>query len=524
MYKKIAIIDFGSQFTQLIARRIRELNCYSEIFYPENFNFTEKDVDEIKGIILSGSHKSIEDYFNYKELLASIIEINKDYQIPILGICYGKQLLCNFFGATVEAGNSREYGRAFLTIEAQSLLTANIPNEEFIVWMSHGDTVVNLPENFIKIASTKDCSYAIIVDDERKIYGIQFHPEVTHSSYGSIIINNFIKLCHLENSWSLQTFSKNEQEELLNIIKEEHVIAAVSGGVDSTVAAKFLQKIIPQQVHCFFINTGLLRKNDIDKVKNNFENLNIPLEIIDASASFYKALSGIGDPEEKRKAIGRTFIEIFEAEAKKIKSAKFLLQGTLYPDVVESGAKGSHTIKSHHNVGGLPEKMGLTLIEPFKLLFKDEVRALGKLMGINDEILFSHPFPGPGLAVRILGEISIEKIHILQEVDDIFINGLKEKGLYGRIWQAFAVLLPVKSVGVMGDKRTYNYVCALRAVTALDGMTADSYPFEEKDPEKKLLFLDFLNEISTKIVNKVKGVSRVVYDITSKPPATIEWE
>jgi GMP synthase (glutamine-hydrolysing) len=519
MYKEIAIIDFGSQFTQLIARNLRELKCYSSIYQPEEFKFCDK----INGIILSGSHRSKEDYKTYQKLLEEIFNLNENNNIPILGICYGKQLICNFLGAEISCGVNREYGKAEIEILNNSLIIESIEEKNFTVWMSHGDTVLSIPDNFSKIASTEDCEFAIIADDQKKIYAIQFHPEVSHSINGKKILENFIKICKLQNSWNLENFSCDEAKEVVQVVGNNDVIAAVSGGVDSTVAAKFLYNVLGDKLKCIFINNGLLRKDENFEIEKNFTKLKIPLQIVDASKEFLSNLLGVEDPERKRKIIGETFINIFEREAKKNSNIKFLLQGTLYPDVVESGHKSSNKIKSHHNVGGIPEKMNLKLIEPFKLLFKDEVREIGRLINIPDDILMRHPFPGPGLAVRIIGNVTQEKVRILQEIDHIYISNMKEMGLYDKIWQAFAVLLPVKSVGVMGDKRSYNYVCALRAVISSDGMTANAYPFES-DYDDQILFLRFLNKVATIIPNKIKDVSRVTYDITSKPPATIEWE
>ncbi|AHX11762.1 GMP synthase [Neorickettsia helminthoeca str. Oregon] len=519
MTSQIAIIDLGSQFTQLIARKLRENKCYSQIYSPEGFVFSSA----MKGIILSGSHKSIDEYVHYRDLVSEILDVNSRYGVPVLGICYGKQLISDFFGARVVSGEKREYGKAELQITGESLITENIKERSFTVWMSHGDTVATVPDGFRGIARTEDCEFAVIANDQKKLYGFQFHPEVSHSENGEILLRNFIEISRAANTWDLQIFSNQEKRQIIQSVGESHVLAAVSGGVDSTVAAKFMYEAIGSRLHCIFVDTGLLRKNEVDEVKKSFFLLGIPLEVISASHQFFDRLACITEPEEKRKIIGETFINVFESKASTIENVEFLLQGTLYPDIVESGVSGSHAIKSHHNVGGLPVKMGLKLLEPFRLLFKDEVRAIGRNMGVDETILMRHPSPGPGLAIRILGEVTEEKVRILQNVDDIYLSTMRRYGLYSKIWQAFTVLLPIRSVGVMGDKRSYNYVCAVRAVTSRDGMTASAYPFES-DSSDKILFLEFLNEIATKIPNQVKEVSRIVYDITSKPPATIEWE
>ncbi|ABD46065.1 GMP synthase [Neorickettsia sennetsu str. Miyayama] len=519
MMPEIAIIDLGSQFTQLIARKLRENGCCSCIYNPSGFTFS----NDIKGVILSGSHQSTSEYANYRDLIAMVLSLNSTHGIPVLGICYGKQLLSDFLGASVVSGKNREYGRARLQIVAESPIVSNISASDFTVWMSHGDAVVTLPCGFKCVAKTDDCQFALIADENRKIYGFQFHPEVSHTENGGVLLRNFISIAGVENTWDLQVFSEEEKRMVVATTGDAGVLAAVSGGVDSTVAAKFMHGAIGERLHCIFVDTGLLRKNEANEVKESFSSLGIPLKIVFAADRFFKKLAGVADPEQKRRIVGETFIQVFEEEALKIQGVEFLLQGTLYPDVIESGGGGSHTIKSHHNVGGLPKKMGLKLLEPFRLLFKDEVRAIGRQLGVSEVLLMRHPSPGPALAIRILGEVTQEKVAVLQDIDEIYISTMKEYNLYSHIWQAFSVLLPVCSVGVMGDKRSYNYVCALRAIVSHDGMTASAYPFEAHDDDK-LRFLSFLNEVATKIPNRVSAVSRVVYDITSKPPATVEWE
>jgi len=507
--EKIIILDFGSQYTQLIARRIRELNVYCEIF---PYNKIPEITEEIKGIILSGSPYSVLDNNAPIPDFEKIIN-----RVPILGICYGAQFIAHYYGGKIENSQHREYGRAILTkIDENDILFKNIPlNTQ--VWMSHGDTIIKTPENFKITASTENIKVAAYKIENQKIYGIQFHPEVYHTTDGKTLLYNFaINICGCKQEWTPTSFIESTVKWIKEIVKDEKVILGLSGGVDSTVAAVLLNKAIGNQLTCIFVNNGLLRKNEYENVLASYKNMNLNVIGVDASQKFLKALRGITDPEEKRKTIGRVFIEVFEEEAHKIKDVKWLAQGTIYPDVIESTSVNgpSATIKSHHNVGGLPEKMNLKVIEPLKLLFKDEVRKVGKQLNIDENILNRHPFPGPGLAIRIIGEITEEKIKLLQEADDIYIKGLKEFDLYEKIWQAFAVLLPIQTVGVMGDERTYENVIALRAVTSTDGMTADwaKLPYE------------FLTYISNKIINNVKGINRVVYDISSKPPATIEWE
>ncbi len=507
----ILIIDFGSQFTQLITRRIREANVYSEI-YPHTISVDKIKAIKPKGIIFSGGPMSIYD--------GGAPEIDKEIlnlKIPVLGICYGLQLICINFGGKVEPAADREYGKAVLRIIDDSDILTGI-NDASVVWMSHGDYLTEMPSGFKVIGESDHSPICAISNDVKRIYGLQFHPEVVHTEEGKKIIDNFLfEICNCIADWTAESFIDEMIESIKNEIGDAKAICALSGGVDSTVAAVLIKKSIDKNLICIHIDTGLMRKNESEKVRELFdEKLNLEHIHVDASKRFLKKLNGVSDPEEKRKIIGNTFIEVFEEEAKKIENAKFLVQGTLYPDVIESmPVKGaSVTIKTHHNVGGLPEKMNLKLIEPFRELFKDEVRKVGRQLNIPEEFIIRHPFPGPGLAVRILGKVSEEKLEILREADDIFITSIREEGIYKNIWQAFTILLPVNSVGVMGDARTYENVLALRAVTSVDGMTADWYTFEH----------DFLADVSNKIINKVKGVNRVVYDVSSKPPATIEWE
>ena len=510
-HETIIIIDYGSQFTQLITRRIREANVYSEI-YPHTVDPAQFKNINLKGIILSGGPMSVYDN-DAPELNPIFLELN----VPVLGICYGLQLLCLNYGGKVEAASNREYGKANLHLLNKDSLFKGV-KDNAIVWMSHGDYVTGLPDSFKVIGESLNTSFCAIEDKSKNIYGVQFHPEVVHTKEGTKIIHNFLfNICNCKSDWTSRNFIDEEVKKIRERVGNAKALCALSGGVDSTVAAVLVKKAIGDNLISMHIDTGLMRKNESADVGKLFEEkLNLNHIHIDASEKFLTALNGISDPEQKRKIIGKTFIEVFEEEALKIDDVQFLVQGTLYPDVIESTpVKGaSVTIKSHHNVGGLPEKMNLKLIEPFKELFKDEVRSVGRELKIPEEFIDRQPFPGPGLAVRILGEITKQKLDILREADDIFISSIREAKLYNEIWQAFAVLLPVSSVGVMGDARTYENVLALRAVTSNDGMTADWFAF---DPV-------FLADVSNKIINKVKGINRVVYDISSKPPATIEWE
>lgn len=508
---KILVIDFGSQYTQLIVRKVRESGVYS-IIKSNKISIDEIFKEQPKGIILSGGPASVYDE-NAPKLSPEIFEIG----IPILGICYGFQLISITFGGIVEKSEKREFGLAKISLTNREKLFQKLP-EEFNVWMSHSDKVVELPNNFIPLASTSNTEYAAACEPTRKIYGVQFHPEVSHTNFGEQIIKNFLfEICNCEPTWKMSNFISEKIKEIQEKVDDELVVCALSGGVDSTVAAVLVQKAIGDRLHCIHVDTGLMRKNESQNVIKFFkENLNLNLHFVDASKLFLNRLKGVIEPEEKRRIIGRTFVEVFENEIKKIGRMKFLVQGTLYPDVVESGAfsNNSSVIKTHHNVGGLPEDLHFELIEPLRELFKDEVRELGKELQIPDEFLMRHPFPGPGLAVRIIGDVTEDKLEILREADFIFIEELKRHNLYNSVWQAFSVLLPVKSVGVMGDERSYANTIVLRAVTSVDGMTADWAKLDYQ----------FLNLVSNRIINEIKGVNRVVYDITSKPPATIEWE
>ncbi len=507
--EKIVIVDFGSQYTQLIARRVRELNVYCEI-HP--FNKIPVSDDTVKGVILSGSPFSVRDAGSPVPDLSGI-----KGKFPLLGICYGAQYMAQNYGGEVLPSNHREYGRANLSyIDENNPLFHDIePNTQ--VWMSHGDTISVIPDNFNIIGSTLDVEVGAFEVKGEPTWGIQFHPEVYHTTEGSRILKNFlVNICDCSQLWTPASFVEETVAELKKTLGKDKVVLGLSGGVDSSVAAMLLHQAIGKNLTCIFVDNGLLRKNEFQKVLDSYKHMGLNVIGVDASGIFLGQLTGVSDPEEKRKIIGRNFIEVFDAEAHKIKAVNWLAQGTIYPDVIESVSVNgpSATIKSHHNVGGLPEKMKLKVVEPLKLLFKDEVRRVGRTLEIPSDILNRHPFPGPGLAIRIIGEITPDKVHLLQEVDDIYIEGLKQEGLYDEVWQAGAILLPVQSVGVMGDERTYENVVALRAVSSTDGMTADwsHLPY------------DFLAKISNKIINRVKGVNRVVFDISSKPPATIEWE
>jgi GMP synthase (glutamine-hydrolysing) len=509
MQDKVLILDFGSQYTQLIARRVRELFIYCEI-HP--FNNPPEHMEEFNAVILSGSPYSVRSEQAPHPDLSAIRG-----KLPLLAVCYGAQYLAHFSGGVVKPSNTREYGRANLSfIQSEESFFEGI-DKGSQVWMSHSDTIDQLPEGGMLLASTEDVKNAAYCIEGEPTFGIQFHPEVYHTTDGKKLLENFlIKIAGIQQNWTPDSFVEMTVKEIRETIGDEKVILGLSGGVDSTVAAVLLHKAIGTQLHCIFVNNGLLRKNEFESVLNQYEGMGLNVKGVDASDQFLKALAGETDPESKRKIIGNTFIDVFDDESKKTAGVSWLAQGTIYPDVIESiSVNGpSATIKSHHNVGGLPDFMNLKLVEPLKMLFKDEVRRVGASIGIDPELLGRHPFPGPGLGIRILGDITAEKVEMLQEVDAIFINGLKSWNLYDQVWQAGAMLLPVNSVGVMGDERTYEKCVALRAVQSTDGMTADwvDLPYA------------FLQKMSNEIINKVKGVNRVVYDISSKPPATIEWE
>ena len=509
MQQKVLILDFGSQYTQLIARRVRELNTYCEI-HP--FNMIPEQLTDFGAVILSGSPFSVR---SEDALHPDLSEIRG--KKPLLAVCYGAQYLAHFSGGKVQPSNTREYGRARLSfMDNQSALFSNVPAQSQ-VWMSHSDTIEELPEGGVLLASTEDVKHAAYRIEGEETYALQFHPEVYHSSDGKQILENFIThIAGVDANWTPDSFVEMTVQMIRDQIGDEKVILGLSGGVDSTVAAVLLHQAIGTRLNCIFVNNGLLRQNEFMQVLDQYEGMGLNVKGVDASAQFLNALAGVSDPETKRKIIGKTFVDVFDAESKLVEGAAWLGQGTIYPDVIESVSVNgpSVTIKSHHNVGGLPDYMQLKIVEPLRMLFKDEVRRVGKSLGIAPDILVRHPFPGPGLAIRILGDITAEKVGMLQAVDALFINGLKEAGLSDRIWQAGAMLLPVQSVGVMGDERTYEKCVVLRAVESTDGMTADwvNLPYT------------FLQDISNQIINKVPGVNRVVYDISSKPPATIEWE
>jgi len=509
--EKILILDFGSQYTQLIARKVREIGVYAEI-HP--FNIKKETLEEINpnGIILSGGPSSV-----YAEgaphPLFNVFELG----LPVLGICYGLQLIAFTQNGQVDAAAKREYGKAMLNVTQDNPLLGGVADNSQ-VWMSHGDSLSKMPDGFESIANTDNAPICAIANLEKNIYGVQFHPEVHHSLEGKKVLENFVrKICGCKDVWNAESFIDNAIQEIKDKVGDQKVICGLSGGVDSTVAAVLIHKAIGDQLHCIHIDSGLMRMNESREIYDLFKkHFDISIELINGHETFLGGLEGVSDPEKKRKVIGKAFIDLFEEASKGIDNAKWLAQGTLYPDVIESvSVKGpSATIKSHHNVGGLPEKMDLKLLEPFRELFKDEVREVGRMLGIPDWFVKRHPFPGPGLGIRILGALSEEKIEILQRADAIYLDEIEKAGLYDEIWQAFAVLLPVKSVGVMGDERTYEFTCAVRAVTSTDGMTAEWYPMP----------YDVLERISNRIINEIKGINRVVYDITSKPPGTIEWE
>ncbi|MEZ5782326.1 MAG: glutamine-hydrolyzing GMP synthase [Rhizobiaceae bacterium] len=511
----VLIIDFGSQVTQLIARRVRETGIYSEIvpFQLADEAFTRL---KPKAVILSGSPASTIDIGSPR-----VPEAVFDSGVPVLGICYGEQTMCAQLGGKVEAGHDREFGRAFLEVKEDSALFDGVwaKGTRHQVWMSHGDRVTAIPPGFKVIGTSTGAPYAAIADEDRQFYAVQFHPEVVHTPDGAKLLRNFVqKIAGIEGDWSMSAYRANAVEAIRRQVGKGKVICALSGGVDSSVAALLIHEAVGEQLTCILVDHGLMRKNEAADVVAMFrEHYNLSLILVDASDRFISALEGESDPEKKRKTIGRLFIEVFEEEASKLGGADFLAQGTLYPDVIESVSftgGPSVTIKSHHNVGGLPDRMNMKLVEPLRELFKDEVRVLGKELGLPDSFIGRHPFPGPGLAIRCPGGVTREKLEILREADAIYLDEIRKAGLYDAIWQAFAVLLPVQTVGVMGDGRTYEFVCALRAVTSVDGMTADFYHYD----------MNFLGNAATRIINEVRGINRVVYDVTSKPPGTIEWE
>jgi len=515
MTDRVLILDFGGQTTQLIARRVRETGVYSEI-HPFNIPDDKLKAFGAKAVILSGGPASVHEHGT-----PSVSKALFDLNVPVLGICYGEQTIADVLGGKVAGSDHKEFGRAFVEVVADSPLFAGVWEKggKYQVWMNHGDRVVTLPAGFRSIGISDGAPFAAIADDARKIYGVQFHPEVVHTPDGGRLLRNFTHLISgCTGDWTMKAFRKQAIEKVRAQVGTERVICGLSGGVDSSVVAVLLHEAIGDQLTCIFVDTGLMRLGESEQVVSLFRNhYNIPLVHSDARKLFLGKLAGVTEPEQKRKIIGATFIDVFDAEAKKIGGAKFLAQGTLYPDVIESISVfggPSATIKSHHNVGGLPARMNMALVEPVRELFKDEVRELGRELGLPEDFIRRHPFPGPGLAIRLPGEITEEKLDILRKADAIYLEEIHNAGLYDKIWQAFAVLLPVKTVGVMGDARTYDHVLALRAVGSTDGMTADSYPFEHA----------FLARVATRLINQVRGINRVVYDVTSKPPGTIEWE
>jgi len=516
MKETILIVDFGSQVTKLIARRIRDFGVFSIIIPFQKLSKLKFSDKNIKGIIFSGGPSSV-----VNEKAPCVPKFLYDLNIPILGICYGLQLICKDFGGEVKFSKNREFGKTKIKILKDSPLFKQVYflHKEYKVWMSHSDKVIKMPNQFKTVASSENCKDVIIQNLKKQIFGVQFHPEVVHTQKGTNLLKNFVfKICKCQKVWSMNIFKKEMIQKIKQEVGDHKVLCGLSGGVDSTVTAVLVHQAIGDKIQCVFVDTGLMRKNEINNIRELFtKNFNIPLQVIDASKIFFKKLKGVKDPEKKRKIIGQQFIKIFEKFAESNNNFKYLAQGTLYPDVIESSSQIGNskvTIKSHHNVGGLPKKMKLLLLEPLKELFKDEVRLLGKELNISDNFVSRHPFPGPGLGIRVLGEINKNDVKILREADDIFLKLIKKYGLYRKIWQAFCVLLPVRTVGVMGDGRTYEKICVLRAVTSVDGMTAEAFKFSH----------EFLEMCSNEIVNNVKGINRVCYDLTSKPPGTIEFE